>query len=328
MDKLNTLLALLRCAVCGGEAVAEADWEEILPLAAAHRVEALLSVIPGAPEHVRMEAARELFRDTQFEYVIAKLQEELTRAGVEYILLRGAVIKRDYHAPELRGMADLDYLVHVEDYPKLRKDAENLGGRHRHTDGGAHHFRLSRRRHGGISPGSDPRGVAGGQGHQSGLAVRPRGQRPLCPGADGGRLLCQSAGSDGLPLRRERDGDPRGAGYMGIPAPTFPTAGSGNGTTGAGESGAPEICPQYRGPVGGVVRRGGMTPELERFGEYIVSCGAYGSVERDVLNTACYSKTGMPLLSRAFSRGRSRREGTPGVRENRCSFRRPGPPGR
>lgn len=144
---LHTLPALLRLAVGEGEAPTVSHWPALLKLARFHHVEPLVWCavkrgVPDAPEEVRrpLKSAydRALFREAQQEHTAAALRDLLTEAGVPHVLLRGAVLKHDYPEACLRTMSDLDYLVRVEDYPKLRQAAEALGGRHIHTDGG--HF--------------------------------------------------------------------------------------------------------------------------------------------------------------------------------------------
>lgn len=146
-----TLPALLRIAVGGGRrAPAVPDWPGLVRLARLHRVEPLIwravsqagLNIPGeAGEQLRGAYNQAVFQDVQQDYIAGRIREELCRRGVSHILLRGAVLKRDYPDPCLRTMSDLDYLVHVEDYPKVRRAAEAAGGRHIHTDGG--HFTFS-----------------------------------------------------------------------------------------------------------------------------------------------------------------------------------------
>ena len=146
-----TLPALLRIAVGGDrQAPAVPDWSGLVRLARLHRVEPLIwravsqagLDIPGETgERLRRAYNQAVFQDVQQDYIAGQLREAFCQREVPHILLRGAVLKRDYPEACLRTMLDLDYLVRLEDYPKIRQVADALGGQHTHTDGG--HFTFS-----------------------------------------------------------------------------------------------------------------------------------------------------------------------------------------
>ncbi|MEG2137749.1 MAG: nucleotidyltransferase family protein [Oscillospiraceae bacterium] len=140
------LLAALKCAVQGTPWVADStpDWQELLQLAGRHQVAPLLQSVvckmDGVPDYaaralqlVRQQAA---FNEAQQHYVAETVGKQLTCAKIPHILLKGTVLKADYPAPELRTMSDLDVLVHQEDYSRVCKVMEPLGGVLVHSDGG------------------------------------------------------------------------------------------------------------------------------------------------------------------------------------------------
>lgn len=128
----------------------DADWEKLLGQARFHHVLPLLYYalkdMPGVPDHVQkaLWAAQKenLFFSIQIEHSVQRIHTALTEAKIPHILLRGALLRKDYPCPDMRTMSDLDYLVRTEDYPKIRAAMEKLGGTYLHTDGGHYTFRL------------------------------------------------------------------------------------------------------------------------------------------------------------------------------------------
>ncbi len=142
------LLAALGWAVTGTteELSLSVDWEELLKLAKSHMLLPLLCdglQKAGCWEEVPQEARKTLekaymqaiYRDAQMEHIRAKLEAELTKANIPYVLLKGAVLKYNYPDPALRTMCDIDILVHTEDYPAIERIALQLQGEAGHSDG-------------------------------------------------------------------------------------------------------------------------------------------------------------------------------------------------
>lgn len=144
----NTLVAFLRQAVSnGGELPEEIDWEELIELARLHHVEPMvchvvrkkrLPIPDRSKDILNGIYSRRMFLEVQQDYTMGMIRTSFCEARIPHVLLRGALLKRDYPSSDMRTMSDLDYLVRVEDYPRIKKSAEKLGGRHIHTDGG--HF--------------------------------------------------------------------------------------------------------------------------------------------------------------------------------------------
>ena len=148
---IHTIPPLLRLAISSeGEILADIDWSKLQELAHFHRVEPLVYRaiqaweldVPGSVMNtLEGEYRRAIFHDAQLDHTAEILRDALCESHIPHILLRGAVLKWDYPEACLRTMSDLDYLVQLEDYPKIRQVADALGGQHIHTDGG--HFTFS-----------------------------------------------------------------------------------------------------------------------------------------------------------------------------------------
>lgn len=313
MEQSHTLIRLLRCAVTGEKfsADAETDWNAVWKLARLHHAEAMMYYAlrggPELPEELRaaLDAAhcRAVFQGVQQETAAARIREALIAAEVPHVLLRGALMRKDYPYADMRTMADLDYLVRTEDYPAIRKAVEALGGRHVHTDGG--HFTLELppavqvEFHPNLIYVASPVGTAINPGWQY---VRPdSGPYALELSEEGFYLnmLCHLAyhfanGGTGVRSvldvwvyrhRHERQAD------MDVVSGQLERAGL--------LAFARKIEALSEAWFGG----GPMTDELEQLGSYILSSGTYGTLDRAVLNAACFSegRTGLAALaSKAF----------------------------
>ena len=143
------LIAALRSAMTGEipEVPEQVDWQNFLTLAAVHKIEGLVysglkNVALPQEVTVRLKGAyhQAVFYDTQFTYISQQLKKRLTDAQVPHIFLKGACLKQDYPVPALRTMADLDILVHVEDYKKVDEVCAALGGQAIGGDGSGDEF--------------------------------------------------------------------------------------------------------------------------------------------------------------------------------------------
>ena len=148
------LIGALRRAVVGKREhlCLDADWQETLKLAAAHMLLPLLydglrrvpedwAQVPENTQKVLQQCfMRAVYKDTQFEHLRLKLVQELIKAGVPHVFLKGAVLKEDYPVPALRTMCDMDVLVHTEDYAAIHDVAVSLGGKPGHSDGNHRNF--------------------------------------------------------------------------------------------------------------------------------------------------------------------------------------------
>lgn len=313
MEQPNPLIALLRGAVTGEPArlPESINWKNLLAQIRFHHVESLacyaLKSIPDAPEEIRSELSaahkERLFLDAQQDYAAAIVRDALTAAEVPHILLRGALLKQDYPSPDMRSMSDLDYLVRVEDYPKIRTAMESAGGRHAHTDGGHYSFvlppQVAVEFHPNLIYTASPVGTAINPGWQY---VKPGSGPYALELTEEGfylNMICHLAyhfakGGTGArsvldiwvyrhrhtpqPDRAFVDRELRRAGLLDF---------------------AGQVEALSEAWFGG----GAMTPELEELSEYILTSGVYGTQTRAVLNAASFSGGGTgrsALVSRAF----------------------------
>lgn len=60
-------------------------------------------------------------------YEIGRLEEAFEQAGIEYMPLKGTVLKGLYPQPEMRAMGDADILIRLEQYPKIEEIMSGLG---------------------------------------------------------------------------------------------------------------------------------------------------------------------------------------------------------
>ncbi len=76
----------------------------------------------GAPESVIKECDkaqnRDLYQFVQHDYALEKISAALDLKQIPYILLKGAVLRNLYPAPELRTSCDIDVLVKETDLDK------------------------------------------------------------------------------------------------------------------------------------------------------------------------------------------------------------------
>ena len=150
------LIDAVRAAVtCSELSLPEVNWQEFWQLVQSHALGALVCqglqktpdcwhCVPEQMQQYLTDAYMKAFyRDTQMEYRMNQLRQELTAAGVRHIFLKGAVLKYDYPVPALRTMSDLDVLVHTEDYKKINRIAEKLEGKPVESDGNHRNFMFS-----------------------------------------------------------------------------------------------------------------------------------------------------------------------------------------
>ena len=313
MEQYKTLLALMRCAVTGETfaAGAETDWRAVMRQARFHHVEPLIFYAlrdrTQAPEEVldELTAAHRLsvFRDIQQEAAGAVLRETLTAAGVPHILLRGALLKRDYPCPDMRTMSDLDYLVRMEDYPAVKAAVKSLGGRHIHTDGGHYTVELPPNIlvefHPNLIYVASPVGGGINPGWQ--YARRDSGPYALELTEEGFYLnmLCHLAYhfvSGGTGVRSVLDVWVYRRRHSPQPDRDFVDAELERTGLAAFAGNIEALSEAWFGgaPVG---------EELEPLEEYILTSGVYGTVRRAVLNAACFSREGAgwaALWNKAF----------------------------
>ena len=310
---LHILPALLRLAVAGeGTVPSVTDWDKLWKLARFHRVEPLArrglqaaGLEPPAEVRQALEAAsrQAVFQEIQQDHTAAAIRAAFCQAEIPHVLLRGAVLKGDYPAPGLRTMSDLDYLVRVEDYPKIKQAAEALGGQHVHTDGGHFSFRfppqVTVEFHPDLIYTASPVGTAINPGWQ--YVRQGSGPWALELTEEGFYLnmVCHLAyhfAKGGTGARSILDLWVWRHRHSPQPDRTFVERE-------LERAGLLDFARQAESLAEAWFGSGPMTPELEELGDYILSSGAHGTERRAVLNAACFSPGGSgasALLGRAF----------------------------
>ena len=150
----DLLIQAVKASVTGERFTVEEspDWEVLVSLARAHKLEALLfdglkkchiELPPEVNRRLSNDYMQVIFRETQQEYIKAQLQQGLIQAGVPHIFLKGACLKYDYPIPALRTMSDMDILVRVDDYEAIDKVCLQMGGKLETGDGNHRNFHFS-----------------------------------------------------------------------------------------------------------------------------------------------------------------------------------------
>jgi hypothetical protein len=135
----KNLLALLRGAVTGERCLLPEDpeWEELVRQAQYHGVEALVyyaakaqpRVPPKVTGRLSVGRARWMFQDIQQERAAGDIRRSFAQAQIPHVLIGGALLKRDYPAPDMRSTPQLTYLVQPEALGPICHVMESLGGR-------------------------------------------------------------------------------------------------------------------------------------------------------------------------------------------------------
>ena len=125
------------------------NWDLLISAAKKHKLEALLfdglnkcqiELPPDVNKRLSNDYMQVIFWDTQQEYIKAQLQQALIQAGVPHVFLKGACLKYSYPIPATRTMADMDILVHIDDYAVIDEVCARLGGRLEAGDGNHRNF--------------------------------------------------------------------------------------------------------------------------------------------------------------------------------------------
>lgn len=313
MSQQNTLIALL-CSAVTGEPVQlpkTVNWKNLLAQIRFHHVEAMayhvLKPISEVPEDIynalSVAHKEQLFQDAQQDYAASLIREALTEAQVSHILLRGALLKHDYPSPDMRSMADLDYLVHIGDYPTIKVAMEAAGGRHIHTDGGHYSFTLPPQVavefHPNLIYTASPVGTAINPGWQyarpdSGPYALELTEEGFCL-----NMLCHLAyhfAKGGTGVRSVLDVWVYRHRHNPQPDMAFVRRE-------LERAGLLDFTERIEALSEAWFGSGTMTPELEELGACILASGTYGTRSQAVLNAASFSKGGTghsALLGRMF----------------------------
>lgn len=114
---------------------ADLDFALLSRLVGAHRIGALLyptvqeisGVDDGFLKSVREDCQKGILRDAMQQDAIEEFEALVTAAGIDYMLLKGTVLKRYYEKSYQRMMGDVDVLIHPRDRERVRAVMEGAG---------------------------------------------------------------------------------------------------------------------------------------------------------------------------------------------------------
>ena len=296
------LLALLRQEIAGvpGEIPGAIDWNAFIELAAFHSLEALaysgLQRFAEVPKAVltQLEGAYHcaIFRDTQFGFIRAELTKALTDECVPHIFLKGSCLKQDYPVPALRTMSDIDVLIRVEDFQKIDRAAAKLFGKRKDGDGNHRNFlfpgNVMVEFHPNLLHHGTPVGTGINPGWQYALEGSSNGERFLSEEGFYLSILCHLAnhfvyGGVGVRFvldvwvcRHLRKAQPDRY-FVEQELERF---------------GLLEFTQKIEALSEVWFGNDEMSPELEELGEYILTSGTHGNVERAMLNAVSLAPGG------------------------------------
>lgn len=112
------------------------DWQKVLRLSEKHRIGILLYY---GIANSQIALQKEVFSDLERSalkgvavsknqvFAISQLLSEFEKNGIDYMPVKGSVLKTVYPKPELRPMSDADILIKAEQYSKIKPVLEKLG---------------------------------------------------------------------------------------------------------------------------------------------------------------------------------------------------------
>ena len=286
------------------------DWRQFVGLCKMHAVEALVydglqkanlwSQVPEPGQKILTQAYQTaIFRDAQFAHLKKTLTEKLDGAQVPYILLKGICLKESYPEPALRTMCDMDILVHTQDYATLDRIAEEMGAKLGHGDGNHHNYTFP----GGVTVEFHPNllhhDTPVGTQINPGWQYAQAGSNSLTPEGFYLNTLCHLANhfvAGGVGIRFVLDVWVN----RHLRMPGF------DRSVVEEELNRFELL-EFAQNIEALAEfwfgRGEETPLLEALGEYILSAGQYGTMDRAVLNSVVLApkqSKSSALLKKAF----------------------------
>lgn len=134
----KNVISMIRSAMTKQEPVLVGDvnYEEIYDYAKGAQVIPLIYYgMQNVPGFFDSEAGKKFFMSTMRYGEISRVQmseldkicDALDENNIDYMRLKGAVIKGKYEYPEMRSMSDADVLIRTEQYEKIKEICENMG---------------------------------------------------------------------------------------------------------------------------------------------------------------------------------------------------------
>ena len=112
------------------------DWQKVLRLSESHRIGIILyygivnlqiDLPKDVSDILQRDTIRSFFISKNQVSAISQLLTEFENSGIDYMPVKGSVLKMLYPKPELRPMSDADILIRVEQYDKIKPVLEKLG---------------------------------------------------------------------------------------------------------------------------------------------------------------------------------------------------------
>lgn len=139
---------IIRAAVLNEEAPDEVDWPGVLRLAQMHHLETVVWKVaenhPSLPDEMKLQMGNLFYsmvaRDMKQDWCLDQIEQALSRAGVHFAPIKGALLKQDYPMTSFRFMSDLDFYIKPEDRSRIREALESIGAVFRGTESGDEQF--------------------------------------------------------------------------------------------------------------------------------------------------------------------------------------------
>lgn len=134
----NQVISLIKSALLNKNEVTEeiSDWSEIIRFAFRHQIVSLIyygviysgiNVPKDDLQILENMALKNMSVDINQIYAIKRLEEEFNLNQIEYMLLKGSVLKHIYPKTDMRTMGDIDILIRTEQYEKISDIMIKLG---------------------------------------------------------------------------------------------------------------------------------------------------------------------------------------------------------
>lgn len=111
------------------------DWEKAVDVAKKHNIFTILFYgalncgIPKEEKHMQILhqlTLRSMMVSTRQDYEIEQLEKAFDKEQIEYMPLKGIILKKLYPKAEMRTMGDADILIKLQQYPKIESIVKEL----------------------------------------------------------------------------------------------------------------------------------------------------------------------------------------------------------
>lgn len=139
MDKFEkAFIEIIKSGLTGKTATLESDFDwtraieigkrhNVIPLMYYGVVNSQLSISLQLEKYLESVTIKNVYVSNQQLYEISSLCKEFNNNGIDYMLLKGSVIKKLYPKPEMRPMGDADILVKSKQYKDIKKIMKKRG---------------------------------------------------------------------------------------------------------------------------------------------------------------------------------------------------------